>query len=148
MSDLLSKVQQDATAARKSQDKLATMVLTTLVSEARNREIEVRRALTDADVVEVVRKAIKRRKEAVEAYTKAERPELAERESAEAVILERYLPPAVDPEEIRAAVQAAIAAGVTTLGPLMGKVTPLFKGRADGSQVSAVVREELARLGT
>lgn len=145
MSDLLARVQQDATASRKAQHKLATLVLSTLLSEVRNREIEVRRPLTDDDVVDVVRKAIKRRKEAADAYTRAARPELAEREGAEATILEHYLPPAIDPEEIRSAVRTAIAAGATTMGPLMGKVTPLFKGRADGSQVSAIVREELAR---
>ena len=148
MSELLAKLQADSLGARKAQDKLRSLVLSTLLSEVKNRELEVARALTDADVVEVVRKALKRRREAVEAFTKGARPELADREGEEARMLEAYLPPAVDPEEIRAAVRAAIAAGATAIGPLMGKVSPLFKGRADGAQVNAIAREELARPAT
>lgn len=148
MSELLSRIQSDVIAARKAQDKLATLVLSMVVSEARNREIELRRALTDADVVEVVRKGMKKRREAAEAYAQGGRADLAEREGREAAMLERYLPAAVDPAEIRAAVRAAIADGVTSMGPLMGRVSPQFKGRADGSQVSAIVREELAALSS
>ena len=148
VSALMQQVQAEALAARKAQDKLRSLVLGTLLSELKNRELEVIRPLEDADVVEVVRKAVKRRREAVDAFTKGSRPELAEREAEEARMLEAFLPPAVDPEEIRAAVRAAMAAGVTAMGPLMGKVTPQFKGRADGSQVSAIVREELARPAT
>jgi uncharacterized protein YqeY len=144
MSGLLDQIQKDVIAARKARDKHATLLLSTLLSETKNREIELRRELTDDDVVEVVRKAIKRRKEAAEAFTSGARPELAERETAEAAMLARYLPPAVDPGEIRAAVRAAIAGGATAMGAVMGKVLPLFKGRADGAQVSAIVKEELA----
>ncbi len=148
MSELVTKLQSDAIAARKAQDKLRSLVLGTLLSEVKNRELEVAGALTDADVVDVVRKAVKRRREAIDAFTKGGRPELAEREASEARMLEAYLPPAVDPEEIRAAVRAAIAGGASAIGPLMGKVSPLFKGRADGAQVNAIAREELARTAT
>ncbi|MBK8249433.1 MAG: GatB/YqeY domain-containing protein [Gemmatimonadetes bacterium] len=145
---LLQQVQGDALAARKSQDKLRSLVLGTLLSELKNRELELPQPLVDADVIEVVRKAVKRRRESVEAFTQGNRPELAEREAEEARMLEAYLPPAIDPEEIRAAVRAAMASGATTMGALMGRVTPQFKGSADGSQVSAIVREELARAAT
>ncbi len=141
----MQQVQAEAIAARKAQDRLRSLVLGTLLSELKNRELEVARPLGDADVVEVVRKAVKRRREAVEAFTAGGRAELAEREREEAAMLEAYLPPAVDPEEIRAAVRAALATGVTAIGPLMGKVAPLFKGRADGSVVNTIAREELAR---
>ena len=144
MSALLEQLQHDGIAARKAQDKLATLLLSTLLSEVKNREIEVKRALTDEDVVDVIRKAVKRRKEASEAFAKGGRPELAEKEAQEGAMLSQYLPPAVDPEEIRAAVRAAIAAGAANMGAVMGKVVPLFKGRADGAQVSAIVKEELA----
>ena len=145
MSALLQRVQADALAARKTQDKLRSLVLGTLLAEVKNRELEGTRALTDDDVVEVVRKAVKKRKEAVDAFTKGGRDELAAREAEEARLLEAYLPPAVDPEEIRQAVRAAIAAGATAIGPLMGRVAPQFKGRADGALVNAIAREELAR---
>lgn len=145
MTTLMQQVQAEAIAARKAQDRLRTLVLGTLLSELKNRELEVARPLVDADVVEVVRKAVKRRRESVEAFTSGGRPELAAREADEAAMLEAYLPPAVDPEEIRAAVRAALATGVTAIGPLMGRVAPQFKGRADGSVVNAIAREELAR---
>ena len=144
MSELLSRLQQDATAARKSQDKAASLLLGMLLSEVKNREFEARRALTDEDVVEVIRKAVKRRKEAIEAFTKGARPELAEKEANEASILERYLPAAIDPDVVRAAVREAIAGGATVMGALMGKVVPQFKGKVDGAVISSIVKEELA----
>ena len=116
VSALMQQVQAEALAARKAQDKLRSLVLGTLLSELKNRELEVIRPLEDADVVEVVRKAVKRRREAVDAFTKGSRPELAEREAEEARMLEAFLPPAVDPEEIRAAVRAAIPELAARLG--------------------------------
>jgi uncharacterized protein YqeY len=77
-------------------------------------------------------------------YESGGREELAAREASEAANLEQYLPPAVSDDELRDAVHAAIAAGATNLGAVMGRVMPLFKGRADGSQISAIAREALA----
>ena len=94
-----------------------------------------------------MRLAIKKRRESIEMYTKGGRGDLAEKESAEVVMLERYLPPQVDPEEIRAAVKAAIAGGAANVGAVMGKVMPAFKGRAEGGTISAIAREELAARG-
>jgi uncharacterized protein YqeY len=147
MPALLDKLQQDMTTARKAQDKPLTLVIGTTISEVRNREIELRRELTDDDVVDVLRKAIKRRRESVEMYTTAGRDELATKEREEGVILERYLPAQVDPEEIRAAVRVAMAGGATNVGALMGKVMPQFKGRAEGGVINAIAREELAKGG-
>jgi hypothetical protein len=144
MSALQARLQAELTAARKAQDKAATLLLGMTLSEVKNRSIEVKRDLTDDDVIDVVRKAIKKRRESVELYEKAGRNELAARERAEAALLEKYLPPQVDPEEIRAAVRAAIAAGANNIGAVMGKVVPQFKGRAEGSAISVIVREELA----
>ena len=145
MTALLARLQQELNAARKAQDKPLTLVLGTTISEAKNREIELRRDVTDDDVVDVIRKAIKRRRESVEMYHTGGREDLATKEREEAAMLERYLPPQVDPEEIRAAVRAAIAGGATTVGALMGKVLPQFKGRAEGSTINAIAREELAK---
>jgi uncharacterized protein YqeY len=147
MSELLARLQADLNASRKAQDKPATLLLGTIVSDAKNRRIEKREDLVDADVVDVLRKGIKRRRESVEMYEKAGRTELAAREAAEAAALEKYLPAQVDPEELRAAVRAAIAGGATTIGAVMGKVLPQFKGRAEGSTINAIAREELAKQG-
>ena len=131
------------TAARKAQDKQRTLVLGTILANLKNREIELKRAVTDDDVIEVLRKGIKTRRESVEQYTAAKRPELADTERFQIGVLEEFLPPAVDPEEIRTAVRAAIAGGAKDVGKVMGQVLPQFKGRADGRDVNRIVREEL-----
>ncbi len=147
MSELLARLQGDLNASRKAQDKPSTLLLGTVLSEVKNRRIEMQRDPADSDVIDVMRKAIKKRRESVEMYTKAGRGDLADRESAEAAALEKYLPPAVDPQEIRAAVAAAIAAGATNIGALMGKVLPQFRGRVEGGAINAIAREELGRQG-
>lgn len=143
---LQSRLAADLTAARKSQQKAATLLLGSTLSEIRNREIELKRDLTDDDVIEVLRRGIKKRRESIEIYEKAGRTELAAAERQEVALLEKYLPAQVNPEEIRAAVRAAIAAGATNVGAVMGRVMPQFKGRADGSAINAIAREELAAL--
>jgi uncharacterized protein YqeY len=147
MSTLLARLQQDLGSARKSGDKGAVIVIGTTIADARNREIELRRDATDEDVVDVVRKAIKRRREAIEIYVSAGRDELAAKEKAELETLEKYLPAQVADDEIRAAVRAAIAGGAANIGAVMGKVVPQFKGRAEGSTINAIAREELSRQG-
>lgn len=143
---LLSRLQADQATARKAQEKDRVMLLGVTISEARNREIELRRALTDDDVIDVIRKGIKKRRESVELYAKAGRADLADKEQSEAALLELYLPAQVDPEELRAAVRAAIAAGATNIGAVMARVMPQFKGRAEGGTINALAREELTKV--
>ena len=140
-------MQGDLNASRKAQDKPATLLLGTVLSEVKNRRIELRKDPVDSDVVEVLRKAIKKRRESIEMYDKAGRADLADKERSEAAALEKYLPPAVSDEEIRAAVRAAMEAGAANIGALMGKVLPQFKGRAEGGTINAIAREELSRQG-
>ena len=140
-------MQADLNASRKSQDKAATLLLGTILSDIKNRRIELKRDPDDSEVVDVLRKGIKRRRESVEMYDKGGRNDLAAKERAEVEALEKYLPPQIDPEELRAAVAAAIAGGATTIGAVMGKVLPQFKGRAEGSTISAIAREELGKQG-
>jgi len=130
--------------ARKRRDQARTLLLSTILSDVRNREIELNHPPTDEEAAEVLRRGIKRRREAADAYDKAERGDRAAVELAEVKMLEEFLPAAVPPDEIRAAVRAAIAAGAKDLGQVMGKVMPQFKGRADGKLVNQIVREELA----
>ena len=130
--------------ARKQRDQARTLLLSTILSEVKNREIELNRPPTDDETVEVLRRGIKKRREAVELYEKAGRTELANTETAEIKALEEFLPAAVPPEEIRAAVREAIAAGAQDLGKVMGVVMPRFKGRADGKVINQIVREELS----
>jgi uncharacterized protein YqeY len=143
MSALHARLQGQLTASRKSQDKPATLLYGTILADIRNREIEVKRDLTDEDVIDVLRKGIKKRRESIEMYDKGNRQDLSDKERAEVTLLEQYLPAQVDPEEIRAAVRAAIAGGAANVGAVMGKVMPQFKGRAEGGTINAIVREEL-----
>ena len=144
MAALLDRLQSDLVVARKAQDKARTLLLSTLLSEVKNKRIELQRDLTDDDVVDVVRKAIKRRRESIEMFVNAKREDLVAKERSEAEMLEAYLPAQVSADELRAAVRAAIAGGAANIGAVMGKVMPEFKGRADGSAINAIAREELA----
>ena len=143
-SKLRAKLQEDLNASRKARTPEVTLCIGTTLSEIMNREIELGRDVTDADVVEVLRKGIKKRRESVEAYEKANRPELAKKERDEVVLLGAYLPPEASADDIRAAVKAAIAGGANNVGAVMGKVMPQFKGKAEGGVINAIAREELA----
>jgi uncharacterized protein YqeY len=131
-------------AARKDRDQHRTLLYSTILSDIRNREIEAKHALDDAEVVEVLRRGIKKRKESVEAFRAGGRPDAADAEQFEVGELERYLPAAVPEDEIRAAVRAAIGGGAQDVGKVMGAVMPQFKGRVDGKDVNRIAREELA----
>jgi uncharacterized protein YqeY len=143
---LFDRLQSDLNTARKAQDKARVLVLGTIFSDAKNKKIELRRDLTDDEVIDVLRKGIKRRRESIDMYA-GKRDDLANKEREEVVVLEAYLPAAVSDEELRAAVRAAIAAGANQIGAVMGKVLPQFKGRAEGSTINAIAREELGKQG-
>ncbi len=143
MASLHEQLRAELTAARKAQQKPALLLLGTVLADIENAHIALKRDLTEADVVDVLRKGIKRRRESQEAYEKGGRAELAAQERDEAAMLARFLPPEASEDDVRAAVKTAIAAGANNVGALMGKVMPQFKGRIDGSVISRVAREEL-----
>jgi len=143
VSNLTDALRAALNAARKAQQKDRTLVLGTILANVKNRELELGRDPTDDEVVEVLRKGIKIRREAHDQYSAAQRSDLAEVELSQVKILEEFLPPAAQPEEIRAAARAAIEAGATDIGKVMGVVMPRFKGRADGKLINQIVREEL-----
>ncbi|MEZ4412372.1 MAG: GatB/YqeY domain-containing protein [Gemmatimonadales bacterium] len=144
MSNLADDLHAALTAARKSKNKDRTQLLGTVLAALKNRELEQNRAPTDEDVLDVLQKGVKMRRESVEQYVKGGREDLASQERAEILIIEEFLPPAADPEEIRTAVRAAIADGATDIGKVMGRVVPQFKGRADGKVIQQIVRTELS----
>jgi hypothetical protein len=126
--------------------RLATIRM--LAASVKNREVELGHELTEEEFVEVVGREVKRRKEAAEAYEGAGRPELEERERAEQVILEAYLPEQLSEEELVRVVEEAIAAtgasGPKGVGKVMAHVMGKHRGRVDGSTVSQLARERLA----
>jgi uncharacterized protein YqeY len=144
VSNLADDLHAALTAARKSKNKDRTQLLGTVLAALKNRELEQHAPPTDEDVVEVLQKGVKMRRESVEQYVKGGREDLAQMERAEIQIIEEFLPPAADPEEIRVAVRAAIAGGATDIGKVMGRVVPQFKGRADGKTIQQIVRTELS----
>jgi uncharacterized protein YqeY len=143
--DLLDRLRADQVGARKTADKDRTLLLGTVLAALKNRDLELSRDLTNDDVVEVLRKQIKQRQDSVEQYSSAGRRDLADREQAELEALRGYLPPEADPAEIRAAAAAAVAAGASDLGALMGRLMAQFKGKADGRVVNQIAREALDR---
>lgn len=141
---LKTKLRTDLNAARRGRDKLRTLVLTTTLSDVRNREIELGHEASDEDVLEVVNRAIKRRKEAAEQIRAGGRKDLAEKEEFEAGMLACYLPPQLMEDEVRQMVQQAIADGAQNMGAVMSVIMPRIKGCFDGKEANRIVREELA----
>jgi uncharacterized protein YqeY len=144
MPSLVERLQVALNEARKARDQHRTLLFSTILADLKNREFEVHHPLTDEEAVDVVRRGIKKRREAAEQFTAVGRADRAQAEQLEVTLLEGYLPAQVPPEEIRVAVRAAIAAGATDLGKVMGQVIPHFKGRADGKLINQIVREELS----
>lgn len=142
-SELKDRIQSDLKEARKGRDKIRTVLLTTTLSEIRNREIEKGAELDDQEVVEVLARAVKQRKESSDQMAAAGRSELAEKEDREAEMLSGYLPEPLAEEEVRQLVRDAIAGGADGIGPVMGRIMPRIKGRFDGREANRIVREEL-----
>lgn len=150
MSDLKDRLQQDLTTAMKARDELRTGTLRLALTAIRNEEVAGREAreLDDDEVVKVLMRETKRRRESAEAFDSGGRAQRAEQERAESAVLEEYLPAQLGDEELRDLVAAAIsetgAAGSTAMGQVMRVVTPRVAGRAEGGRVAAEVRRQLS----
>lgn len=140
---LNQRIREDLNAARRERDKPRTMLLSTILSDMRNQEIEVGHELGDSEVLDVVNRAIKRRREAADQMRAGNRPELAEKEESEAAMLQTYLPPQLSEEEVRAMIREAIAGGAGSIGAVMGRIAHPIKGRFDGKEANRLVREEI-----
>jgi uncharacterized protein YqeY len=150
---LKETLQSDLQAAIKSRDELTAATLRMALAAVTNAEVAGKQAkeLTDDEVLMVLDKEAKKRRESAEAYRNANRPELADREEAELGVLGRYLPQPLSEEEVSAIIDAAIAevaaagkTGMAAMGPVMQKVTAATRGRADGKTVSGIVRSRLS----
>ena len=146
---LSQRLQAEMTSAMRARDELRRGTLRMLVAAAYNAEKAARRPLTDDEVVAVLAREMKTRRESVEAYSKGGRPELAAKEEAEIAIIAEFLPRALSEDELHdlvvAAVDEAGAASPRDLGRVMGLLATRTRGRADGRTVSAMVAAELAR---
>jgi uncharacterized protein len=151
--DLKSRLQSDLTEAIRGRDEVRAATLRMALTAVRSEEVAgtSARTLSDDDVLTVLGREAKKRREAVTAYTGAGRPELAQRENDELAVLESYLPAQLSDEELRSIVADAVAdviasgaAGPAAMGRVMKTVQPRTKGRADGGRVAAEVRRQLA----
>jgi uncharacterized protein len=142
-SELKDRIQADVNTARKARAKDRVLVLSTLLSEIRNKEIDGGGPVDDEGVIGVISKAIKQRADAATQMRDAGREELALQEEAQAEILGAYLPEALSEDEVRELVRAAVASGADQMGAVMGKIIPQIRGRFDGKEANRIVREEL-----
>lgn len=149
MPELKSRLHADLNAAMKARDELTTATLRMALTAITNEEVSGKQAreLSDDDVLKVLTKEAKKRREAAEAFTVGGRPELARRELAEEAVLDAYLPAQLSDAELTELVRVAIAeAGATSpqqMGAVMKLVQPKIAGRADGKRVSDEVRSQL-----
>jgi len=142
---LFETIQKDLTEGLKGKNEAVVSTLRLLLSEIHNRQIEKQAELTDEDVVGVLRKEVKKRQEAIEAYEKGGRQELADKEKQELEILSKYLPQEMSPQELEKIVKEVInevgVQGPGDFGKVMGVVIGRVKGRIDGAKVSEVVKK-------
>jgi uncharacterized protein YqeY len=140
---LKERMRGELNAARKQRDKLRTSVLSMTLSELHNREIELGREAADTDAVEIVQRAIKRRREAADQMRQGGRVDRAEQEEQEAGVLTGYLPPALDEAAVRSLIRQAIGSGANNIGAVMSAIMPDIKGSFDGRDANRIAREEL-----
>jgi uncharacterized protein YqeY len=147
---LKTRLHADLTAAIKARDELRTATLRMVLAAVTTEEVagKAARELSDGEVVKVLTREAKKRREAAEAFDAGHRPELAGRERAEQDVIAGYLPEQLDDEQVRGLVAAAIAesgaSGLQAMGAVMKLVTPRVAGRADGARVAAEVKRQLA----
>ena len=149
--NLKDTITNDMKTAMKAGDSAKLLTIRMLLAAVKQREVDERIVLTDADVVAIVEKAIKQRKESIAQFTTGKRPDLVMKEEAEAVVLAAYMPLQMSDAEVDAILTAAVAevaaTGVTgnaAMGKIMAIIKPKLAGKADISAVSAKVKAKLA----
>ncbi len=138
------KLQEDLKAAMKAGDKPKLMTLRGIMTEVTRLEKDVRREANEAEIIQIIKRERARREEALDFAKKANRADLIEQNEAEAKVLESYLPAALSPDEVKAAIASQIAAGVTQIGPLMKALRDQFGAQLDGKVASDLVKQALA----
>jgi uncharacterized protein len=150
MSSLLERITQDLTSSMKAQDALRTSALRMAKAALKNKEIDKRSPLDEAEAVKIVQGLVKQREDSIEQFQKASRPELAAKEQAEIDVLRHYLPQEASNEEVEAAVAKAIAetnaASPKDMGRVMKAALAVLQASgkpADGKKVNEAVRKRL-----
>ncbi|TXK84108.1 GatB/YqeY domain-containing protein [Paenibacillus sp. N3.4] len=144
---LSDRLNEDMKQAMKSQDKFKLSVIRMVRSTIKNSEIDLKRALDDNEVLDVLTREIKQRKDSLQEFAKAGRDDLADNLKAELVILAEYMPQQLSEEEVKAIVQQTIqqvgASSKADMGKVMTALMPQVKGRADGKIINQLVQQLL-----
>ena len=145
---LLEKLQNEMKTALKSGDKERLSVIRMLISEIKKAQIDAKKELTDDEIINILQKYAKQRKESIKQYKEAGREDLAQKEELELKIVSEFLPEALSEEEIEKIVEETIketgASSMKDMGKVMKAAMEKVKGRADGSVVSKIVKEKLS----
>lgn len=147
---LISQINQDIIEAMRQKKEPDLSTLRLLKSALNNALIAQDKDLSSEDVIAIIQKEIKQRNDSIEQYTKANRPELADKEKTESEILIKYLPPQLSDEELSQIIADTISqinpAGPQDFGKIMSAIMPKVKGRADGTRIANIVREKLPNV--
>ncbi|RMF07444.1 MAG: GatB/YqeY domain-containing protein [Candidatus Neomarinimicrobiota bacterium] len=144
----MDRIQADMYAAMKAKEKVRAGTLRTVLSALKDRRIEIRRDLTDQDVLQVLRTQVKQRSDSIEQYRRGQRPDLVEQEEQELAVIQAYLPQMMNEEDVKALVADVIReTGATSLADMrlvMPRILEKGAGRVDGKLASRLVREALS----
>lgn len=148
---LAEKIQSDIVLAMKARDDFKLSVLRMVKAAIQLKEVEKLRKLDDAESIQLLQTILKQRKESIDQFTKGNRPELAEKESKEAALIEQYLPAGASAEEMNAAIDKAItesgATSIKQMGAVVKSAKAALEGKTvDGKALSDLVRERLSKL--
>jgi uncharacterized protein YqeY len=148
MTSVVEQIDQDLTTSMKSGDKTRTGVLRLLRSSLKNEQIKLGRELTEAEVLKLLQRESKQRRDSITAYNEAKRPELATEEQTELDIITVYLPQSLTEDELRAVVDEVVAGmdnpDQSATGQVIGAVMAKVGAKAEGGAVAKVVRERLS----
>lgn len=146
--ETFTQLKSDMKDAMRAKDKERLTTVRMLISSLKNMAIDLKRDLTEDDILDVLSTEAKRRREAAEQYREGDRDELAEKEEAELAVIEEYLPKALTDDEVGEMIDAIIEkVGATSradMGKVMGAIMPQVKGRFDGSRVKDLVMDKLS----
>jgi uncharacterized protein YqeY len=144
---LVERLKDAQKQAMRAKEKARLSTLRMTLAAIKQIEVDERRDLSDEDVITIITKMVKQRKDAANQYTEAGRPELAESELSEVVVLEEFLPQQLTEEEVAEIIQQAIsdsgASGMQDMGKVMAQAKPKLQGRADMGKVSGLVKAQL-----
>jgi len=147
MEELQTQISRELQEAMKNRDAVRVSTLRLLIAAFRNKEIERKKTLSEAELLDVIQTEGKRRREAIEEYSKANRQDLADKEKAELAVLQIYLPQPFSETELKQLVEKAVqsvgAQGPQDMGRVMSALMPQIKGRADGKQAQQFVQQLL-----